>query len=283
MKFSQPAADLFVPDGTGASTALARITHLGIGAHQDDLEFMALHGILECFLSQERWFGGITCTDGAGSVGGGAYTSLDSGQMQAVRAAEQRTAARIGTYGFMAQLAHPSANVKDAHQRPLVTGELHALLQSARPQIVYTHNPFDKHATHIGVFLAVLDAIRTLPQADRPRRLLGCEVWRGLDWLPDARKVVLDVSAHPNLAAALSGVFDSQITSGKRYDLAVEGRCRANATFLDSHAGDRAERVTYAVDLTPLIEDSALSPDAFAGDMLAAFRSEVLGNLRALG
>jgi LmbE family N-acetylglucosaminyl deacetylase len=50
------------------SEALARITHLGIGAHQDDLEFMAFHGILACFrMRDDRWFGGVTCTNGAGS------------------------------------------------------------------------------------------------------------------------------------------------------------------------------------------------------------------------
>ena len=42
-------------------------THLGVGAHQDDLEFMALHGILECYQRPDRWFSGIMVTDGRGS------------------------------------------------------------------------------------------------------------------------------------------------------------------------------------------------------------------------
>ena len=60
MKFHLPSADIFIPDGLPAADALARITHLGIGAHQDDLEFMAFHGILQCFHSETEWFGGVT-------------------------------------------------------------------------------------------------------------------------------------------------------------------------------------------------------------------------------
>ncbi len=61
--------------------------------------------------------------------------------------------------------------------------------------------------------------------------MYGCEVWRDLDWLNDDEKVLLDCSQHQNIARALSSVFDSQIIGGKRYDLAVEGRRAANATF----------------------------------------------------
>ena len=56
----------------------------------------------------------------------------------------------------------------------------------------------------------------------------------------------------------LIGAFDSQIAGGKRYDLAAAGRKRANATFLDSHAVDRATAVEYAMDLTPLVRDPTL-------------------------
>ncbi|MDP0498331.1 MAG: PIG-L family deacetylase [Verrucomicrobiota bacterium JB024] len=258
--FSQANADLFIPDALPAQDALARTTHLGIGAHQDDLEFMALHGILECFQRTDRWFGAVTCTDGAGSARTGAYENFTDEQMKAVRVQEQRAAAVIGQYGFVAQLAHPSSAVKTATPRARVIEDLRAILTAAQPEVVYTHNPADKHATHIGVFLAVLAAIRSLPQEMRPKKLLGCEVWRGLDWVRDADKAVLPVGRHPNLAAALNGVFDSQITGGKRYDLAVEGRRLANATFFDAHSVDEQDKVTYALDLTPLLEDDTLSP-----------------------
>jgi hypothetical protein len=65
MKLTKPEADLYVPDGRPPDDALARATHLAVGAHQDDLEFMALHGILECFGRPDRSFAGVTMTNGA--------------------------------------------------------------------------------------------------------------------------------------------------------------------------------------------------------------------------
>jgi len=73
----------------------------------------------------------------------------------------------------------------------------------------------------------------------RPERLVGCEVWRALDWMVDADKLMMQVSRHENLQLALIGVFDSQIVGGKRYDLASMGRRRANATDFESHGVDK--------------------------------------------
>lgn len=272
--------DRFIPDGLPAEQAFPRTTHLGIGAHQDDLEFMALHGILECFQRPDRWFGGITCTNGAGSSRSGPYADYSDDDMKKVRSEEQRTAARIGQYSFMVQLGHPSAVAKDPSKRKTLVDDLFQILASCQPEWVYTHNPFDKHATHIGVCLATLAAIKRLPAHSRPRQLFGCEVWRGLDWLPDEFKILHDVSAHPNLAAALNGVFDSQIVGGKRYDRAVEGRRLANATFLDSHSVDDAERVAYAIDLTPLTREDGPDLEAFAAPILEKFTASVNAGLR---
>jgi LmbE family N-acetylglucosaminyl deacetylase len=134
---------------------------------------------------------------------------------------------------------------------PLLKNDLKEILSVTQPGIVYTHNPADKHDTHIGVVLAVL---RALPASHRPAKVYGCEVWRDLDWLPDEKKVLLDVTGHDELAAKLNGVFESQIAGGKRYDLAVAGRRRANATFFESHTTDKTMAVTFAIDLTPLID-----------------------------
>lgn len=275
MQFNQSNTDLFIADAADEASAQARTTHLGIGAHQDDLEFMALHGILECFQRNDRWFGGVICTDGGGSSRSGPYADYSDEQMMAVRVEEQRSAARIGQYAFMAQIGHPSANAKDPSAREALIRDLLALLSASRPDFVYTHNPFDKHHTHVGVFLATLEAIRRMPASSRPISLFGCEVWRGLDWLPDELKVIHDVSAHPNLAAALNGVFNSQIAGGKRYDLAVEGRRLANATFHESHAVDAASRVSYAIDLTALTRDDGPSLEDFISKTLDAFRRSI--------
>jgi LmbE family N-acetylglucosaminyl deacetylase len=257
MTFTQPNATIFTPDGTPAPKALARVTHLGVGAHQDDLEFMAFHGIKECFHSDTLHFGGITCTNGAGSSRTGAYQDYTDARMQDVRREEQRQAAIVGRYAVMIQLDHPSSVVKSATDARL-RDDLSQILTHCRPQIVYTHQPADKHDTHLGVMVALIEALRALPPARRPDAVHGCEVWRNLDWMNDAEKLVQNVSGHENLSAALGGIFDSQIAGGKRYDLAVTGRRRANATFFDSHATDEATEIAFAMDLTPLIIDGTL-------------------------
>ncbi|MCP4225739.1 MAG: hypothetical protein GY773_20585, partial [Actinomycetia bacterium] len=48
-------AQVFVPDGLDEAGAIARATHMAIGAHQDDIPIMAHHGILECFGQSDRW------------------------------------------------------------------------------------------------------------------------------------------------------------------------------------------------------------------------------------
>ncbi len=277
-----PNADLFIPDGKPLPEAAARTTHLGIGAHQDDLEFMAYHGIAECFHRQDKWFGGVILTDGKGSSRAGPYKDWTDDQVAAERVQEQRRAAILGEFSFVAQLGFPSKEVRDVK----ATGpraDLQAILAAAQPEVVYLHNPADKHQTHVGVTLRAIEAMRALPAADRPRKVVGCEVWRSLDWLLDADKVVLPVSQRLNLAAALNGVFDSQITGGKRYDLAVMGRRLANATFFDAYASDTETHLQWAMDLTPLVQDPSLDIEAYTlgfvdrlkGDISAAIRKSL--------
>ena len=81
---AHPKAEIFVPDALALGQALPRTTHLAVGAHQDDLEFMAAHGILECFQRPDRWFCGVIVTDGAGSARDFEYKDYDDEQMKAV-------------------------------------------------------------------------------------------------------------------------------------------------------------------------------------------------------
>lgn len=279
MKLNNSGACASIPDGKPEGEALGRITHLGIGAHQDDLEFMAYHGILACYQNDEQWFGGVTCTNGAGSSRTGAYGQFSDEQMQAVRRKEQNLAAQIGQYGAMIQLDYPSSAIKDPHGTAL-RDDLVAVLRATQPRVVYTHNLADKHDTHVGVSVAAIQAMRALPLEQRPKAVYGCEVWRNLDWLPDAEKVVHDISCHENLAAALNGVFDSQIAGGKRYDLGVLGRRRGNATFYESHAVDRADSIGFAMDLTPLVWDGSLDIADYVDGFIERFRQEVSEKLR---
>ena len=279
MKFHNSTAEIFVPDGQPVAAALRRITHLGIGAHQDDLEFMAVHGILACYHRADQWFGGVTCTNGAGSARIGPYEKFTDAQMMAVRRQEQNTAAGVGRFGAMVQLDYPSRAVKSAGTTEL-RDDLLQILTATRPQIVYTHNLADKHDTHIGVAIAAVEALRLLPATDRPEKVTGCEIWRDLDWLPDADKVLMDVSPHENLAAALNGVFDSQIAGGKRYDLATLGRRRANATFLESHATDTATNLIFGMDLTPLVTDPTRDIVDYVTGFIEKFRDDVSRKLK---
>lgn len=282
MTFSRPDADIFVPDGGAPEAALARTTHLCVGAHQDDIEIMAHSAIAECFERGDRFFTGAVVTNGAGSPRAGRFAALTDEEMQRVRRDEQRAAARLGKYNLQVQLAHPSADVKTRGHAG-VRADLAAIFGAVAPGVVYLHQPADKHPTHVAVFLRCIEALRALPLEKRPRRVLGCEVWRDLDWLPDEKKVALDASARPELAAQLLRVFDSQIASGKRYDLAALGRRAANATFHTSHAVDRMSAVTWAMDLTPLVQNETLRPLDFTLKHVDGLRSDIETQLRELG
>ena len=283
MKLHQSTAGIFVPDGKPVAEALERVTHLGIGAHQDDLEFMAFHGILNCFGSRQNYFGGVICTNGSGSARTGPYANFSDAEMMAVRRREQNAAALVGGYGIMLQLDYPSSAVKSPSDTRLKE-DLVEILRATKPEIVYTHNLADKHDTHVGVAIAALQAMRELPREQRPRNAWGCEVWRNLDWLPDADKVLMDVSGRDNLAAVLNGVFDSQIAGGKRYDTATFGRRAANATFFESHATDKTTQLVFGMNLTPLVTNETADIVDYTCDFIAKFQADVKEKLtRRLG
>ena len=282
MQFHNPSSEIYVPDHAPAEEALSRTTHLAIGAHQDDIEIMAYHGILECFGKADRHFTSVTVTHGAGSPRTGLYMDYTDEEMRTVRRREQRKAAFVGEYSAHIFLDHASAATKDKNDRRVVE-DLTQLIQAASPEVIYTHNLADKHATHVATALRVIEAVRRLPPEARPRRLYGCEVWRALDWLNDDDKIVLNVEGHENLAASLVGVFDSQICGGKRYDLAAMGRRHANATFFTSHGVDTASAVTYAMDLTPLVDGEKIDVGAYVRGFIERFERDVVAKIANLG
>jgi LmbE family N-acetylglucosaminyl deacetylase len=274
MRLHFDTAEIFVPDNLPVEQALARTTHMTISAHQDDIEIMAAQPILECFQQANKWFTGVVVTDGRGSPRTGLYINYSDEDMRLVRFKEQRKAALIGEYSAQVLLDFPSMLVKNSLNMEVVN-DLAAVLKASTPQIVYTHNLADKHDTHVAVALRTIAAIRSLPSSERPKKLLGCEVWRSLDWLQDTDKVYLDVSDHENLQAALLGVYDSQIEGGKRYDLASMGRRRANATYSETHGVDVSTGLSYAMDLTPLITDDRRDPVIFMKDTIQNFSQDV--------
>jgi Uncharacterized proteins, LmbE homologs len=280
VKLHRDTAEIFVPDGLSTEQALSRTTHLAVSAHQDDIEIMAASPILDCFQRTDRWFTGVVVTDGRGSPRNGLYEQYDDEQMRLVRFKEQNKAAIVGEYAAQIMLDYPSREVKGSGMLPV--DDLAEILKATSPQAVYTHNLADKHDTHVAVALKVIAAIRSLPKQARPQKLFGCEVWRGLDWLVDSDKVAFDLSRQGNLQAALLGVFDSQISGGKRYDQASLARRQVNATYFESHGVDTTTSLSFGLDMTALILEDGKEPLAFIQEYIGRFNQEVIDRLHRL-
>ena len=281
MNFSNPQAEVFLPDHSETLSALERTTDLCIAAHHDDIEIMAYGPIATCFHDPKRFFTGCVVCDGAGSPRKGAYAGYTDEEMMDTRIKEQKNAARIGRYAAQVLLGLPSAQIKDPCDKSAVD-DLEQLLLATLPQAVYTHNLADKHDTHVAVTLRVIEAIRRLPAEKRPAKVYSMEVWRGLDWLCDGDKTTFDTSLYPSLAGALLGVFDSQVSGGKRYDSAAIGRRLANSTFFASHKTDSCDSLSYALDITALVDDCSMKPEAFIKSYIERFEAEVLAKIQNL-
>jgi len=282
MKFHLDTAEIYIPDNEAVEKALARTTHLCFAAHQDDIEIMAARPIIECFQQKDKWFTGVVVTDGRGSPRNNLYENYTDDEMRLVRFKEQRKAAIVGEYSAQVMLDYPSKITKEVARLEPVD-DIVEILRVTQPQIVYTHNLADKHDTHVAVALKVVNAIRRLDQAERPARLVGCEVWRALDWMSDSDKFTMDVSGHENLQSALLGVFDSQIVGGKRYDLASMGRRRANATYFQSHGVDETTGLSFGMDMTSLITRTSIEPQEFVTALIQNFSQDVSDRFRRIG
>jgi LmbE family N-acetylglucosaminyl deacetylase len=270
----------FVPDCKNENVALQRTTALCIAAHQDDIEIMAFSAIAECFGSEEKWFTGVTVTNGAGSVRIGKYANYSNEQIIKIREVEQNTAASVGRYSAQIQLGFTSSEVKDS-LNDAVINEIVKVIRQCRPEVIYTHNLADEHDTHVAVALRTIVALRNLSDDEKPKKVYGMEIWRSLDWLCKKDKVVFDASAHPNIAEASLGVYDSQIMGGKRYDVAIIGRRAANATFLESHRVDEMTQAIYSIELTELMNNNE-PPFEFIKEKIKAFEKDVENRLEKL-
>lgn len=279
--FTQSNSEVYIPDGSDPAEALASTTHLCIAAHQDDIEIMAVEGILQGFENPDVQFTGCVVTDGHGSPRAGKFATVSDDEMAQIRVKEQKEAARIGKYSAQVFLGYPSSEVKKAGNQALKE-DLKNLLRQTRPEVLYTHNLADKHNTHVGVLIRLLEALRELEPEEMPKKLIGCEVWRDLDWLPDEKKVVMDVSEHKELQAQLVEVFVSQVQGGKNYTNAILGRRVANATFFASHATDSATGLSFGMDMTPLLLEKNLDPVDFVKGFLTDFQASVVGMIDAM-
>lgn len=279
MEFKKAGSEIFVPDGKGAAEALERTTHMAIAAHQDDIEIMAYQGISECFCNNSKWFTGVVVTDGAGSSKGKFYSSFSDEEFINIRKLEQKKAAFIGEYSAVAMLNYNSCEAKDPCNKDIIK-DLKSLILNTKPDIIYTHNLFDKHPTHLSIAVKVINAIRELSPSERPKKLYGCEVWRSLDWLVSQDRITFNASANPNIAAALIEIYNSQISGNKEYHKAAIGRRCANATFNSSRESDSLANSILGMDLTPLIENTDIDIISYARGFIERFNIEAVNGIK---
>ncbi len=279
MKTLNAAADFYIPDEKPEDEALKRVTHLGLGAHPDDLELLAGHAILECYQKTDRSFAGVVCADGAVVPRSGPFAKNSPDEMKEIRRREQRAAAALGGYGLLVQLGYPSREILD-RKNPALEQDLLIIMEATRPRVVYSHNLADTHDTHVAVTAALIRAIRWMKPEDRPQKMYGCEVWRGLDWLDDKEKVVFDLNGADPLLASQLREHKSQLGGGRRYDAAFIGRLRANAVFQYPPAPGPEKLALFAMDLTPLVVDGNLDMADFVASRIERFQADVRARIR---
>ena len=282
MKLQHPNAFIFIPSGEKPEIALARTTHLSIGAHPDDLEFMSFHGISTCYEKSDAFFTGIVVTDGAGSVKSGPCAGMSAKELIEIRAQEQKKAAAIGKFNALIMLQYESNDLKSTlpiDQRPWIQ-DLQSLFALCQPKTVYSHNPFDKHPTHLAVILPLIQFLQSLPTLQKPERLYGCEVWRGLDWVLEEDRTSLPLNRNESLSEELNQLFISQIDAGKNYAEAIRGRRIANATFTNPHSTDPAPQMELALDLSALLQQTSDQIIPHLKAILDRFQAELIGNIQ---
>ena len=257
------------------------VKYLCICAHQDDNEIMAMDGVLKGIRSRNYSFALVVTADGGGSARTGEFKDYTDEMMKAVRIKEQQEASEIGRYHSLYLLNYPSKDIKDKNNRDIVE-EYKNIIKELKPEVIYTHSVLDKHPTHLGVVVKVINAIRKLPKEYQPKVLYGCEVWRGLDWISDERKIGFDLSKNVKLQKKILDVFKSQIAGGKEYTKASLGRRYANATYFQSHSVDTYKLVNYGIDMRPLIKDTNLSIKDFALSYVEDLRNEISNELDRL-
>ncbi len=250
-------------------------THMVVVAHQDDIEIICPNGIVECYADDNKGLLSVVVTDGGNSPRAGRFADFTYDQMVAARRLEQIEASKIGNHAELFLLNYTSGEVKDK-TNTAPADDLYEILMENRPEVLYTHNLADKHPTHVGVAVKLIEAVRRMPKELRPKKFIGLEGWRSLDWLSDNEKLTFDISGYNELLRKALAAHVSQCEGGKTYDIAVEGRRIGHATFSQSHSVDEATSLALGMDLMPLLIDDNLDPKEFILSKIDLFKSEIL-------
>jgi len=251
---------------------------LAIASHHDDIEIMAMDGILKAYGSKKYAFYGCVVGDGSTCNKSGKYAELNDKDMMEVRNQEQIRASEIGEYSKLYLLKHTPNEIVDAENKSIIK-DIKKIIEEVKPDVIYTHNVFDKNPSHRALTLKVIDAIMDMPEELRPRLLYGCEVFRGLDWLPDRYKVTFDLSENKELQNRLIGVYDSRAEGFKDYTKAVMGRKLSNATLEYNAASETEDKlIWYGINLTSVIQKN-IPIKEFCVKVLGDFNKELLDGL----
>jgi LmbE family N-acetylglucosaminyl deacetylase len=264
----------YSPLGLDPTAAKKRTRALAIGAHPDDIEFMCLDPIIRH--RNAGRFGGLIVTSGSGSLRAPQHAALSPSEYAELRWEEQKQAAKMGGYAFVDSLNIESSVIKTAAGLAALATQLREYLVEFEIDELYMHQPFDRHASHVRVAFAVLTALRSLPKERRPAQVLGCEVWRNLDWAPKSSKVLRPLSAADlELQVRLAEVFTSQADpkNAKDYVAALVGRKTANAVFQEGLVGDSGVAQEVYIDLKPWVE-SKLNWSELGREYLGRFQQE---------
>jgi LmbE family N-acetylglucosaminyl deacetylase len=271
---TNPDSEIHILDGSSQKHGLAKTTHLGIGAHQDDLEIIAVPGILTSHSQPNLHFSGVIVSNGSGAPRGPGFEDYSESQYIKIRNQEQIQAANIGQYQALILLGYQSSSIRNPLQTD-VPADLTGIIELTSPEIIYTHNPFDRHPTHAAVCFRTIAALRELPESKKPSQVFGLACWRDLDWLAPDQIIPFDCSDNQQLQRDLLDVFQSQ-NAGKAYTEGVLARRKSGATFYNSHQLNQMDSLVLGLDLTPLIDDPQLDLRIYLDRYLKDFYSEIL-------
>ncbi|MDR3216542.1 MAG: PIG-L family deacetylase [Clostridiaceae bacterium] len=264
--------DVYMPKNANKGA----VKYLVVVAHPDDGEILAAGPVTES-ANGKTVLALAVLTDGAGSARSGAFAAYTDDEMKAVRVKEQRAAAEEGRFESLYMLRVPSGELKAGSAEAVRA--IADIIAEKQPEILITHNPFDRHPTHLAAGRTVMEALRSLPAGKRPKTVWGGEVWRSLDWLPVKYRLALPADTTDGAADRVLLCHKSQIDGGKRYDAAAKGRRLQNATFCESHSTDFAHEVAYFTDLSR-VASGEITLAEFVEEVLKAFNDEILSGIK---
>jgi LmbE family N-acetylglucosaminyl deacetylase len=257
----------YAPTSTTKKDVLNKSSSLVIVAHQDDIEIAAANLIAALRHSNEQYVTGIVTTDGARAPRSGKYADYTDPQMAAERIVEQNKAAELGNFGVF-QLGHPTPSVLartgEGSEFETLVQEIQAVIMRTKPEIIYVHSPLDGHPTHNATTAATFEALKRLPpEFEMPKQIIGCEVWRGLDWLPNTKDYPLtqkllctiDMSGAVDCFKEIIACHQTQIVGGTDYERTVVSRWQANV-MANPHKTtvDAPQYIALGLDLTEFVQ-----------------------------